>query len=56
MEVISDKKLVLFIDKFGRKMCKKANLTAAFVLRDRFMDSESEDSVLDLNYSDVNPD
>ena len=37
-------------------MCKKANLTAAFVLQDRFMDSESEDSVLDLNYSDVNPD
>ena len=31
----------------------KANLTVAFVLQDRFMDS---DSVLDLNYSDINPD
>ena len=37
-------------------MYKKANLTAAFVLRDRFMDSEIEESVLDLNDSDVNPD
>ena len=33
-------------------MYKKANLTAVFVLQDRFMDPESED----LNYSDVNPD
>ena len=37
-------------------MYKKANLTAAFALQDRYMDSKSEDSVLDLNYSDVNPD
>ena len=37
-------------------MYKKANLTTAFVLQDRFMDSESEDTVLDLEYSDVNPD
>ena len=31
-------------------MYKKANLTAAFVLQGRFMDS-----VLDLYYADVNP-
>ena len=37
-------------------MYKKANLTAAFVLQDRFMGSDSEDSVLDLNYSEINPD
>ena len=29
---------------------------AAFVLQDRFMDSESKDSVLDLDYSVANPD
>ena len=29
---------------------------AAFVLQDRFMDLESKDSVLDLDYSDINPD
>ena len=33
-----------------------ANLRAAVVLQDRFMNSESEDSVLDLDYSDKNPD
>ena len=33
-------------------MHKKANLTVAFDLQDRFMDSDSEDSVFD---SDVNP-
>ena len=38
------------------KILKEANLTAVFVLHDRFMDSESEDSVLDRDYSDVNPD
>ena len=37
-------------------MYNEADLTAAFVLQGRFMDSESEDSVLDLNYSDLNPD
>ena len=37
-------------------MYKKANLTAAFALQDRFMDSESEDGVLDLKHSDANPD
>ena len=37
-------------------MNKKANLTADFVVQDRFIDSESKDSVLDLKYSDVNPD
>ena len=37
-------------------MYKKANLSAAFVLKDIFMDLESKDSVLDLDYSDVNPD
>ena len=36
-------------------MYKKANVNTAFVLQERFMDFESEDSVLDLNYSDVNP-
>ena len=37
-------------------MYKKANVnTAGFVLQERFMDFVSEDSVLDLNYSDVNP-
>ena len=37
-------------------MYKKANQTVAFVLQDRFMDSDSEDSVLDLNYLDDIPD
>ena len=37
-------------------MYKKANLTAAFVVQGRFIDSDSEDSVLDLNYTYVNPD
>ena len=36
-------------------MYKKANLTAAFVLQGRFMDFESEHTVLDLYYADVNP-
>ena len=33
-------------------MYKKANLTAAFVLQNRFMDSESKDIVFYLDYSD----
>ena len=37
-------------------MYKKANLTATSALHDRFMDLESEDSILDLDYSDINPD
>ena len=37
-------------------MYKKAKLRAAFVLQDRFLDSESEDNVLDLDYSNVNAD
>ena len=38
-------------------MYKKAYLTAAFVMQDRFMNSESEGSVLDLDYSDhIDPD
>ena len=36
-------------------MYKKANLTAALDLQDVFMDFESEDSILDRNYSDVSP-
>ena len=39
-----------------KKMYKKANLTAAFALQDRFMDSENKDSLLDLDYADINPD
>ena len=37
-------------------MYKNANITAAFVLLNRLMNSESEDSALDLKYSDANPD
>ena len=38
-------------------MYKQANLTVALnVLQDRCMDSDMEDSLLDLNYSDVKPD
>ena len=37
-------------------MYEKANLTTAIVLQDRFMNSDSEDIVLDPDYSDVNPD
>ena len=34
-------------------MYKKAILTAAFHLQDRFMDPDREDSVSDLDYSDI---
>ena len=38
-------------------MYKKANVTLdAFVPQERFMYSECVDSVLNLKYSDVNPD
>ena len=37
-------------------MYKKANLTVAFALQDRFMDSESKTSALDIDNSDINPD